>query len=320
MISKISENILNNLNESAKDSRIKALYKDGMGMWTLDLADGYETESGDNYIQEKTKSECLKMLNNIVHKINESVQGLETYTKAEIKDIVKSYIYNKLIVDNDYNKDDAEIIDINIIGSRHRFQAKKDSDLDVVVEFKDTGNNREDSLFNALNSEDDPLYIEGVRVDINPILASKTGNMKEFMKKSKEYDKEKLSESSNRNKLIKDIQNGKIGQDLVKQELSKTKNANMNDIYAKVADKLIKNKQVSVKPKSEFNIWKQDIDNMSKEQLKNYISKLYKQYKRFDDSKDTNIPPDKYKELLRKIDYIEKKLGYEQYRTGLKLH
>ena len=309
MISKISENILNNLNESAKDSRIKALYKDGMGMWTLDLADGYETESGDNYIQEKTKSECLKMLNNIVHKINESVQGLETYTEAEIKDIVKSYIYNKLIVDNDYDKDDAEIIDINIIGSRHRFQAKKDSDLDVVVEFKDTGNNREDSLFNALNSEDDPLYIEGVRVDINPILASKTGNMKEFMKKSKEYDKEKLSESSNRNKLIKDIQNDKIGQDLVKQELSKTKNANMNDIYAKVADKLIKNKQVSVKPKSEFDIWKQDIDSKNDADLYNYLEKLYNN---INDTKD-------YQDLLRKIEYIENKLG--TYRNfGLTLH
>ena len=89
------------------------------------------------------------------------------------------------------------------------------------------------------------------------------------------YDKEKLSESSNRNKLIKDIQNGKIGQDLVKQELSKTKNANMNDIYAKVADKLIKNKQVSVKPKSEFDIWKQDIDSKNDADLYNYLEKLY---------------------------------------------
>ena len=71
---------------------------------------------------------------------------------------------------------------------------------------------------------------------------------------------------------------------------------------------------------SSYESWKQQIDNMSKEQLKSYINKLYKQYERFDDSKDTNIPPDKYKDLLRKISYIEKKLGYEQYRVGLKLH
>ena len=70
----------------------------------------------------------------------------------------------------------------------------------------------------------------------------------------------------------------------------------------------------------ELENWRQQIDNMSKEQLENYLNKLYKQYEKFDDSKDTNIPPDKYKDLLGKISYIEKKLGYEQYRTGRKLN
>lgn len=71
---------------------------------------------------------------------------------------------------------------------------------------------------------------------------------------------------------------------------------------------------------SSYQAWQQQIDNMSEEQLKNYISKLYIQYRKFDDKTDTNIPPDKYKDLLRKISYIEKKLGYEQYRIGRKLH
>lgn len=71
---------------------------------------------------------------------------------------------------------------------------------------------------------------------------------------------------------------------------------------------------------SSYEFWQQQIDNMSEEQLKNYISKLYKQYREFDDNKDTNIPPNKYKDLLRKISYIEKKLGYEQYRIGRKLN
>ena len=70
----------------------------------------------------------------------------------------------------------------------------------------------------------------------------------------------------------------------------------------------------------ELENWQQQIDNMSEEQLKNYIQKLYKQYEKFDDSKDTNIPPDKYKELLRKIDYLEKKLGYAQRRIGRTLN
>lgn len=71
---------------------------------------------------------------------------------------------------------------------------------------------------------------------------------------------------------------------------------------------------------SSYENWRQQIDNMSEEQLKNYISKLYKQYERFDDKTDTNIPPDRYVDLLKKITYIEKKLGYEQKRYGRKLH
>lgn len=63
--------VIYDLNESKNDPRIKALYKDGMGTWTLDLADGYETSYGTNYIQEKTRKECLAMLNQVVSKIEE---------------------------------------------------------------------------------------------------------------------------------------------------------------------------------------------------------------------------------------------------------
>ena len=63
--------VIYDLNESKNDPRIKALYKDGMGTWTLDLADGYETSYGTNYIQEKTRKECLVMLNQVVSKIEE---------------------------------------------------------------------------------------------------------------------------------------------------------------------------------------------------------------------------------------------------------
>lgn len=70
----------------------------------------------------------------------------------------------------------------------------------------------------------------------------------------------------------------------------------------------------------EFENWQQQIDNMSRDKLKTYLYKLYKQYQNFDDRTDTNIPPDKYQELLKKIDYIENKLDYEQYKVGRKLN
>ena len=76
--------------------------------------------------------------------------------KDEILDIVKSYVLDKI---------DIEIIDIVLYGSRTKESARKDSDLDILLEYK--GNIREDDLFNILN--DDPLYIDDIKVDINPI-------------------------------------------------------------------------------------------------------------------------------------------------------
>ena len=89
-----------------------------------------------------------------------------TINISEIKQIVKSYVLDKI---------DIEIIDIELYGSRTKEAARKDSDLDILLEYK--GNIREDDLFNILN--DDPLYIDDIKVDINPI----TGRtIKEYMK------------------------------------------------------------------------------------------------------------------------------------------
>lgn len=61
---------------------------------------------------------------------------------------------------------DVEIIDVEIYGSRTRGEAKADSDLDVKVNYK--GAEKDYALFNILNDDDSALYIDGIRVDINP--------------------------------------------------------------------------------------------------------------------------------------------------------
>jgi predicted nucleotidyltransferase len=113
------------------------------------------------------------------------VQGLEGYSRDEIKGIVTDHI-NDVMRDYDI---DAEIIGMDIHGSRNRHDARPDSDLDVVVEY--SGDIREDDMFNALNGEEDALSIEGIKVDINPIRKEETGDLQEYMKQSEEYDKEK---------------------------------------------------------------------------------------------------------------------------------
>ena len=82
---------------------------------------------------------------------------------------------------------DAEIVDIAIIGSRTNGTAKPDSDLDVLVEFK--GKEREDDMFNMLAEADEPLVINGIKVDINPIRADKSGTIAEFLERNADYKK-----------------------------------------------------------------------------------------------------------------------------------
>ena len=114
------------------------------------------------------------------------VQGLESHTRDEIKDIVREYV-SSIISESGL---DAEVVDIEIHGSRNRGDAKEDSDLDVVVEYH--GKSREDDMFNALNDETNPLEIEGVRIDINPIRPEETGDMASYMSRSREYDEGKM--------------------------------------------------------------------------------------------------------------------------------
>lgn len=117
--------------------------------------------------------------------MNTVIQGLENYSYNEIIDLVNDFIMDR-IWNSGHSDDDIKLTDIRLHGSRLRNQAKQESDLDAVVEYD--GDIREDDFFSILNDED-PLYIDDVRVDINPI---KT-DMDLYMKRSAEYDRHKLS-------------------------------------------------------------------------------------------------------------------------------
>ena len=114
------------------------------------------------------------------------IQGLESYSRNDVKNIVRDYT-SAVISESGL---DAEVVDVEIHGSRNRGDAKEDSDLDVVVEYH--GKSREDDMFNALNDETNPLEIEGVRIDINPIRPEETGDMVSYMSRSREYDEGKM--------------------------------------------------------------------------------------------------------------------------------
>jgi predicted nucleotidyltransferase len=115
--------------------------------------------------------------------MNKTVQDLDSYSYDEIIKIINDFIIDK-IWDNGYSSADIKLNDIRLHGSRLRNQAKSTSDLDAVVEYD--GDIREDDFFNILN--DDPLYIDDIRVDINPIKE----DLNLYMKRSADYDRRKL--------------------------------------------------------------------------------------------------------------------------------
>lgn len=90
------------------------------------------------------------------------IQGFEDYSIEQLEEIVLEHItdvFTEIGID-------VEIIDVEIYGSRTRGEAKADSDLDVILRYK--GAEKDYALFNILNNEDCALYIDGIRVDINP--------------------------------------------------------------------------------------------------------------------------------------------------------
>ncbi len=112
---------------------------------------------------------------------------------TEIEELVEEYVNTKL-VENDF---DASLRDVVLTGSRCRGLEGKHSDLDVVVEY--IGDDREDDMFNLLH--EDKFTIGGVKIDINPITANKSGTLEEYLPGVEKYLEEKRQRMSVREKL-----------------------------------------------------------------------------------------------------------------------
>ena len=62
-------------------------------------------------------------------------------------------------------------------------------DLDVLIEYNNS-ELREDNLFNLLNDIEEPLIINDVRVDFNPINIERSGyNIKSWLEENYDYNK-----------------------------------------------------------------------------------------------------------------------------------
>ncbi len=112
-------------------------------------------------------------------KTNELFHEISEMNPAEIEETVKCHVQAQL----DESGIDAVIVDAAVAGSRCRGLEQEGSDLDVVVEL--STNEREDVLFDMLNESG--LHIGGVKVDINPITAQRTGSLETYLPQVEDY-------------------------------------------------------------------------------------------------------------------------------------
>ena len=112
-------------------------------------------------------------------KTNELFHEISEMNPAEIEETVKCHVRAQL----EESGMDAVIVDVAVVGSRCRGLEQEGSDLDVVVEL--STNEREDVLFDMLN--ENGLSIGGIKVDINPITAQRTGSLETYLLLAEDY-------------------------------------------------------------------------------------------------------------------------------------
>ena len=133
----------------------------------MEAADHIEPQAQGNVVE------------NFKAKTNELFHEISEMNPAEVEETIKCHVQAKI----DEYAIQAEIIDVAVVGSRCRGLEREGSDLDVAVEL--STNEREDVLFDAFNG--DALHIGGVKVDINPITAQRTGTLETYLPQVEDY-------------------------------------------------------------------------------------------------------------------------------------
>lgn len=154
----------------------------------------------DNTKEQKSIYKQDIKRNNILNFKNKEM--IENSTEDEIYRKIESYLKESLLLADI----DTDIIGIQLVGSRTKGTNKVFSDLDVLVEYNNS-EIHEDNLFNYLNDEYDRLYINGIKVDFNPINEERSGyNIKSWLKANYNYDKNFNEKGNNMEETQKKVE------------------------------------------------------------------------------------------------------------------
>ena len=170
-------NIVEDLKENPFDNGARGNISENDELIPIDYDGLMEKVEAADHIEPQAQGNVVE---NFKAKTNELFHEISEMNPAEIEEAVKCHVQAKI----DEYVIRAEIVDVAVVGSRCRGLEREGSDLDVVVEL--STNEREDDLFNAFNNEDG-IHIGGIKVDINPITAQKTGTLETYLPKAEEY-------------------------------------------------------------------------------------------------------------------------------------
>lgn len=174
-----------------------------------------ETIEDVTEISDEEREKCMKELGNIYQGIwdRECEDVIKRYkddtellfnpinklSPEKIEDIVFEHVLS--IVEE--NNVDAFIKGIAIFGSRSRGLEHEGSDLDIVIGY--SGDIREDDFFNLLHGNE--FKIEGITVDINPIINNRIGDIAEYLLKAEAYLKGLAEEAAAKEPVEKSVSN-----------------------------------------------------------------------------------------------------------------
>ncbi len=170
------DDILTDLKDNPFDNSVKGNIRDNDELIPIDYDGLMEKVEAANAIEPQAQGNVVE---NFKAKTNELFHEISEMNPVEIEETVKCHVQAQL----DESGIDAEIVDVAVVGSRCRGLEQEGSDLDVVVELSTS--EREDVLFDTFNG--DALHIGGVKVDINPITAQRTGTLETYLPQVEDY-------------------------------------------------------------------------------------------------------------------------------------
>lgn len=170
------DDILTDLRDNPFDNSTRGNIRDNDELIPIDYDGLMEKAEAANRIEPQAQGNVVE---NFKAKTNELFHEISEMNPAEIEETVKCHVQAQL---DEYGID-AEIVDVAVVGSRCRGLEQEGSDLDVVVELSTS--EREDVLFDTFNG--DALHIGGVKVDINPITAQRTGTLETYLPQVEDY-------------------------------------------------------------------------------------------------------------------------------------